>query len=166
MRTSLVFRYVKFADQSVGYRRALSPGDPDPLTLDGRSSGASRPTFLPSRVSESRQYRSLEDLGTGRGIVRKRRTPPTVEIGVNGFLIKRGVVDDVRLVPADVVLALDNCDAELARLQVTVDAIRSAQLAIMEDGYARGRKVKLEEILTDTEREKLNASPKTEVVSG
>lgn len=127
MRTRLVYEY-----GSGRYHRAVLPGeDPGAYT-------AAR--FEEGHTYMAKTYASMSKFFAGEGKNVRRHIPDGIRVGSNRLELERGVCSKLRFMPEEIVDAIDQIDEQIKSL------IRERN-ALLEDGYARGRKLRAADLL-------------------
>lgn len=124
--------------------RAFAPGeDPNPAPKPNEWPVYPTPKFKEAHSYEAKEYASIAHMAKGIGRRVTRHVPDMVGVGSHSYALTRGVCDHVRFMPPDVVELVDRLDLEIAHL------IRERNAAL-EDGYARGRKLRKVDLVPDT----------------
>jgi hypothetical protein len=124
MQTPIVFEY-----GAGRLRRADPPGE-------GPGSGT---RFVPAHEFKARRYASIAAMAKGKSREVTVKAPDSLRFGSLRLEFERGICPKARWMPPEVVAALDEIDKRIA-------ALSREHMALLEDGFARGRKVRVEDV--------------------
>ena len=99
--------------------------------------------FVPAHVTK---YHTMDMRTLKTGPETKRREPDRVRCGNCEYDVARGVVDGIRVMPEDALSAIAVLDVQLAELDQQRTTVRAMRAAALEDGYVRGRALRVAEL--------------------